>query len=129
MAALSIVFVGEDDYDKQILMHEGVPENAIKVLEPPIVNTADEISTISKALQAQNRRTVIIVTSRVHTRRTRALWNILASKKEDALIRGLSDDSFNSARWWSNTSDALDVVREVLGIANAWAGLPLRPAN
>ncbi len=29
MAALSIVFIGEDDYDKQILMHEGVPENAL----------------------------------------------------------------------------------------------------
>ena len=27
------------------------------------------------------------------------------------------------------TSDALDVVREFLGILNAWAGMPLRPAN
>jgi len=129
LQALSIAFTGEDDYDKQILIHEGVPENAIKVLDPPIVNTADEMSTIGKALQAQHMRTVIIVTSRVHTRRTKVLWNLIASHEGDALIRGVSDDSFNSARWWSSTTDALDVVREVLGIANAWAGLPLHPAN
>jgi uncharacterized SAM-binding protein YcdF (DUF218 family) len=129
LQALSITFVGEDTYDKQILMHEGVPENAIRVLEPPIVNTVDEIDTISKSLQARNGQTVIIVTSRVHTRRTKMLWKLQAAQKGDALIRGVSDDSFNSARWWSNTNDALDVVREVLGIANAWAGLPLRPAN
>ena len=46
-----------------------------------------------------------------------------------AIVHGVSDDSFDPAHWWKNTSDALDVVREVLGLANAWAGLPLRPAT
>jgi hypothetical protein len=31
--------------------------------------------------------------------------------------------------WWRNTGDALDVVREVLGLLNVWAGLPLQPAK
>jgi len=65
----------------------------------------------------------------VHTRRTAALWRILASKDGQAVVRGVSDDSFRVNHWWGNTGDALDVVREVLGLFNAWAGLPLQPAQ
>ena len=97
--------------------------------ETPIENTADEMHTIGKALQSNHASSVIIVTSKVHTRRTRALWNRLAASSGEAIVRGVSDDAFDPAHWWRNTSDALDVVREILGLFNAWAGLPLRPAK
>jgi uncharacterized SAM-binding protein YcdF (DUF218 family) len=126
---LSISFVSEDVYNKQILMHEGVPESAIQVLEPPIVNTADEMKTIGGALRKENQRSVIIVTSPVHTRRVRALWKRLAAQDGTAMVHGVSDDSFDPRHWWKTTNDALDVVREVLGLMNAWAGLPFQPAS
>jgi uncharacterized SAM-binding protein YcdF (DUF218 family) len=126
---LSIPFVGEESYDKQILIHEGVPEDAIQILDPPISNTADEMQTIAAALRKQNLRTVIIVTSKVHTRRTSALWQRLSSKNGVAIIHGVPDDPFDPVHWWRNTSDALDVVREILGLANAWTGLPLHPSK
>ncbi|HYA62881.1 MAG TPA: YdcF family protein [Candidatus Sulfotelmatobacter sp.] len=129
MEKLSVHYVGEDEYDKQILRHEGVPESAIEVLEPPIVNTADEMRTISEALRREKQGMVILVTSKAHTRRTRALWNRLSARDGAAIVRGVSDDSFDAAHWWRNTTDALDVVREILGLMNAWAGLPLRPAT
>jgi uncharacterized SAM-binding protein YcdF (DUF218 family) len=125
---LSISFVGEDSYNKQILIHEGVPESAIEVLEPAIVDTADEMRTIGEALRGEKQRSVILVTSKVHTRRVKALWNRLAARHGVAIVHGVSDDSFDPAHWWRNTSDALDVVREVLGLMNVWAGLPLQPA-
>ncbi len=128
MEKLSVPFVGEDSYDKEILMHEGVPASAIQVLEPPIVNTADEMKTIGEALRKENPRAVILVTSKVHTRRAKTLWNELSAQDGVAIIHGVSDDSFDPAHWWRNTNDALDVVRELLGLVNAWAGLPLRPA-
>jgi uncharacterized SAM-binding protein YcdF (DUF218 family) len=124
----SIAFTGEDSYDKQILIHEGVPESAIQVLDPPITNTADEMKTIGEALRGENHGSVILVTSKVHTRRTKALWNRLSAQDGVAIVHGVSDDPFDPAHWWRNTSDALDVVREILGLANVWAGLPLRPA-
>jgi len=65
----------------------------------------------------------------VHTRRTRALWKRLAGGDGAAIVRGVSSDPFDAAHWWRNTRDALDVVREVLGLLNAWAGLPLQPAG
>lgn len=126
---LSIPFTGEETYDKLILIHEGVPEGAIRLLDPPIVNTADEMETIGLALTRERDRRVILVTSKVHTRRTRTLWKRLCGRNGLAIVRGVSDDGYDPSRWWSNTKDALDVVREVLGLFNAWAGLPLRPAK
>jgi hypothetical protein len=41
------------------------------------------------------------------------------------LVRAATEDSFDAAHWWRSTKDALDVVREYLGLLNAWAGLPL----
>ena len=128
LSQLSVPYQGEDVYDKLILLHEGVPESAIHVLDPPIVNTADEMATIEKALSQSNPRRVILVTSKVHTRRTRTLWKQINGAGGEAIVHGVSDDSFDADHWWRNTSDVLDVVREVLGLLNAWAGLPLRPA-
>jgi uncharacterized SAM-binding protein YcdF (DUF218 family) len=126
---LGVRYAGEESYDQQILLHEGVPEEAIQVLDPPIVNTADEMKTIGEALRKNGLHSVIIVSSKVHTRRVRALWKRMAEGDGVAIVHGVSDDSFDPAHWWKSTSDALDVVREVLGLANAWAGLPLRPAT
>jgi len=128
LAKLSVPYQGEDVYDKLILIHEGIPESAIHVLEPPIINTADEMTTIGQALASASPRRVILVTSKVHTRRARILWKRLSAANEEAIVHGVSDDSFDADHWWRTTSDALDVVREVLGLLNAWAGLPLRPA-
>lgn len=129
LEAMGISYAGEDFYDLHVLIHEGVPESDIRLLEPPIINTADELAAISKALDAEKGTTVIIVTSKVHTRRVRILWNRLAAGRGRAIIRAASDDPFEPGKWWRTTGDALDVVRESLGILNAWAGMPLRPAN
>jgi uncharacterized SAM-binding protein YcdF (DUF218 family) len=128
MQKLSVPFTGEESYNKLLLIHEGVPESAIQVLDPPILNTADEMHTIGAMLQRQNEREVILVTSKVHTRRVKTLWNRLSGKSGTAIVRGVSDEAYDPAHWWRNTGNALDVVREILGLLNAWAGLPLHPS-
>ena len=129
MAALGIPYSAEDFYSLQILLHEGVPQDAIEVVAPPIRNTADELAAISKSLPGITGATVIIVTSKAHTRRVHILGRRLAQGRMHALVHAASDDPFNPRRWWATTDDALDVVREVLGILNAWAGFPLRPSQ
>jgi uncharacterized SAM-binding protein YcdF (DUF218 family) len=129
LKAMGVSYISEDVYSMQVLEHEGVPADAIRVLDPPIINTADEIEAISAALKEEKGKNVIIVTTKVHTRRVRILWNRIAAGRGRALVRAASDDPFEPWRWWRTTGDALDVVRESLGILNAWAGLPLRPAN
>jgi uncharacterized SAM-binding protein YcdF (DUF218 family) len=126
---MGIPFVGEDHYNALVLIHEGVSAKAIHVLEPPIVNTVDEIRVAASALARANGQAVILVTTKVHTRRVRLLWRRLVPGQGRAIVRAASRDPFDPGHWWRNTSDALDVVREVLGIWNAWAGLPLHPAR
>jgi len=124
-----VPFAGEETYNRLLLLKQGVPESAIRVLDPPIVNTADEMHTFGLALRNENVHRIIIVTSKLHTRRTAALWRLISRKDGEALVHGVSTDAPVISRWWANTGSALDVVREVLGLLNAWAGLPLRPAN
>jgi uncharacterized SAM-binding protein YcdF (DUF218 family) len=126
---MGISFAGEDYYNTRILIHEGVPPEAIHVLEPPIRNTADEIKVIGSALTRENGGTAIIVTTKAHTRRVRLLWRKMAAGNDRIIVHAASGDSFDPDHWWRTTSDALDVVREVLGILNFWAGLPLHPAQ
>lgn len=129
LEAMGISYTSEDVYSALLLTREGVPKDAIRVLSPSIVNTADEIADISAAMGPQKSGIVIIVTSKVHTRRVRILWNRLVAVRRRAIVRAASGDPFEPRHWWRDTSDVLDVVRECLGILNAWAGMPLHPAK
>jgi uncharacterized SAM-binding protein YcdF (DUF218 family) len=127
LKAMGVDYLGEEYWNTKVLIHEGVPPAAIHVLNPPIVNTADEISVINSALQSAPLHIVIIVTSKPHTRRVHTLWRSLTRDEGRVIVRGASTDDFDAQHWWRTTRDSLDVVREVLGLMNAWAGLPLGP--
>lgn len=129
LKAMGIPFDGEEVYNTRVLLHEGVPAKAIHVLDPPIFNTADEIKAIAAALDQERDCSVLLVTTKVHSRRVRLLWQKLAPNQCRAIVRAASDDPFDPRHWWRSTSDALDVVREVLGMLNAWAGFPLAPTR
>lgn len=126
---MRVPFYGEDYYNKLVLIHEGVPPEAIHLLEPPVVNTADEIRVAAAALTRTNGDSLIIVTTKAHTRRVRRLWQRLAAGQGRAVVRAAGTDPFDPRHWWRTTGGALDVLREVLGLLNAWAGLPLHPAR
>jgi uncharacterized SAM-binding protein YcdF (DUF218 family) len=123
---MHIAYIGEDFFNSLVLMHGGVPSNAIHILEPLIDNTVDEIKAIAGEMERQKYTTVIIVTTKAHTRRVHTLWRALSTGRR-VIVRAAPNDPFAPDHWWRTTRDALDVVREVLGLLNAWAGLPLHP--
>jgi uncharacterized SAM-binding protein YcdF (DUF218 family) len=128
LESLGVPYLGEEIYNTKLLIHQGVPAAAIRVLDPPILNTADEIVVIDAAVSAAPLHVVIIVTTKPHTRRVRTLWRSLTRDQSRAIVRAASTDPYDGDHWWRNTRDALDVVREVLGLLNTWAGLPLGQA-
>jgi uncharacterized SAM-binding protein YcdF (DUF218 family) len=127
LAALGIQFVGEEDYDRKILLQQGVPDAAIRIFPDTIVNTQDEVEEISREMRRDRMHTVIIVTSPQHTRRVRALWRKLVGDEPRVIVRAAWDDPFDADHWWRTTADVLAVVREAMGLLNVWAGLPVRP--
>lgn len=129
LAKMHIPFEGEESYSRAILIYEGVPENAIRILPQIIVSTEEEVrASISEAQSARLTR-VILVTSPPHTRRVRTLWRKLAPAGLHAIVRPASTSDYDPDHWWRTTRDALAVERETLGLLNAWAGLPFRPAS
>ena len=126
---MDIAYVGEEFYNEKVLLHLGVPSDAIRVLEKPVSNTEEEVLEIYEELRQEGGQKVIVVTSKPHTRRVKAIWKARVGESPRLMIRYASDDRYDPDHWWRHTADALDVVREVLGLANAWAGFPVRPAE
>jgi uncharacterized SAM-binding protein YcdF (DUF218 family) len=129
LAAMGIQFIGEEEYSRQVLIHRGVRASAIRILPDVTVNTEEEIEEIARELQASHKSHVIIVTSAPHTRRVRTLWSRLAASNQTLTVEAAAEDPFDRDHWWRNTHDAYAVVREMMGLINAWAGLTVRPRS
>ena len=128
MQLLDLPYSGEEQYSRMVLIARGVPADGVRILTTPVNNTVDEMVAVRDELRSQPNAIAVVVTSKAHTRRVRAIWKHLAAagERDRLLIRASPHDSFDPEHWWSNTDSALSVVREYLGLLNVWAGLPLR---
>jgi uncharacterized SAM-binding protein YcdF (DUF218 family) len=126
---MKIFFLGEDFYNEKVLLAQGVPLDSIRILERPSANTEEEVREISEDLRRDSLHRVIVVTSKPHTRRVRTIWRELVGSDPGLIVRYATDDAYDGAHWWRHTHDALDIVRETLGLFNAWAGFPVRPSQ
>jgi len=131
MTALQLPYAGEEEYSRMVLIAKGVPPASIRILAARVTNTAEELEALAAELRGAPDSTLIVVTSGAHTRRVRTLWRSLpgAGSRGRLLVRAAPQDSFDAAHWWRTSNDALTVVREYLGLLNAWAGLPLKHAR
>jgi uncharacterized SAM-binding protein YcdF (DUF218 family) len=127
MEKLGVHFVGEEEYNREILVHQGVPEAAIHILPEIVINTEQEVDEAAQEMRRQKKTKIIIVTSPQHTRRVKALWKTLVGNNLSMSVHAAHDDPFDADHWWRNTRDIFSVVRETLGLVNAWAGLPVPP--
>jgi len=127
MQQLDLPYSGEEEYSRMVLIAKGVPPEDIRILPQRINNTADELNAVFEELQSQPDASVIVVTSKAHTRRVRSIWKYVSggTNRGHLLVRAAPQDTFDPQHWWRTTNDVLSVVREYLGLLNAWAGLPL----
>jgi hypothetical protein len=128
LTQMGIHYPGEADFNYQVLRRQGVPAKAIRIIDAPILNTSDELDAISSTLQQRNNASVIVVTNKAHTRRVHELWNRFDSDRGKAFVHGISNDDFQPSAWWTRTGDAHQVIHELLGMINVWAGLPMQSA-
>ncbi len=124
---LGIHYVGEEEYNRDVLIREGVPEAAVHIFPETISNTEQEVREVSRAMHLAQKTSVIFVTSPEHTRRVRKLWLALVGRNPVAIVHAARHDPFDANHWWRNTRDALSVAREFLGLLNVWVGFPVKP--
>lgn len=128
LAQLGIHYPSEDDCNYLVLRHQGVPAKAIHILDSPVLNTQDELEVIGSALRQRNTATVIVVTNKAHTRRVYELWNKLDFASGKIIVHAISKDDFQPSAWWTRTDDTRQVIHEIFGMINLWAGLPMQSA-
>lgn len=126
LESMGIAYKGEEMYSREVLLHEGVPASAITLLTPEVRNTQDEEHVIVDAMRQAKITKIIAVTAPEHTRRVHKLWGLLAPKDLQLLARGAPLDPYDADHWWRTTRDGLSVVRECLGLFNAWTGLRIQ---
>jgi uncharacterized SAM-binding protein YcdF (DUF218 family) len=129
LKAMHIAFIGEDFYNEKVLIAMGVSPDSIRILEHPDPNTEAEVRQVAADLRGSQLHSAIIVTSKPHTRRVRTIWRKLVGSEPRMIVRYPPDDGYDGAHWWRHTRDGLDVMRETLGLLNAWAGFPSRPSG
>ena len=126
LAELGLEYPGERESNRAVLIKLGVPESAIRTLDTPVWYTYDEVSAAASHLARTGGTTLIIATSQYHTRRVKLLWKKLAAPEQKLVVRPDWRNGFHAGSWWRNSSDALSVVREAMGIFNASFGSPVR---
>jgi uncharacterized SAM-binding protein YcdF (DUF218 family) len=129
LARIGISYVGEEKYSWQVLIHEGVPAQSIRILPDTIIDTQQEVEEVGREARAAGDRTVLFVASPQQTRRVKALWRKLEGQTPAAIVCAAPRDSFDADRWWRNTHDAFAVVRELMGLLNVWTGLRVHPGS
>ena len=124
---MGIRYVGDEEYDRAVLIHGGVPNQAIRVLPDTITDTLQEVDEIARKMRSEGKTSVIIVTSPEHTRRVKTIWRRRIGESPEAIVHAAPQDPFDKDHWWRNTRDTFSVAREFMGLMNAWAGFPVQP--
>lgn len=105
------------------LMKEGVPEEAIEVLPGVVEGTQDEAILAEKTLRERNLKSILLVTSPYHTRRTLSTFETLLHK--NAVETGIASpppggQSPSPNYWWLSVRGWRFVAGEYLKIAYYW---------
>jgi uncharacterized SAM-binding protein YcdF (DUF218 family) len=124
---LGIPHPSEQDYDQRVLERLGVPKNVIRILEPPTTNTVSELRLVADELRRQGADAVIVVTSPLHTRRSKLIWRLAVGDHPQAILRLASAEPTDPDHWWRATGDIQDVTHEVLGLIDAHLGFVAKP--
>lgn len=117
-------FQDEADVQVALMTRLGVPSSAIEVLDREQNSTADESDALRAAVLRHQWRTVIVVTSKQHTRRAGlAMRRRVADTGATVLMRASRYDRTDADRWWERRSSLRFTLFETQRLVAYWVGL------
>ena len=105
------------DVSVKILQEKGVPKEDIVVLtiEGGVTSTRDEALVLRQYIEAHNTKSVIIVTSAFHTRRSQWIFRkVLADSGVRLQLAAAPQWKFDETDWWQTEPGLLMLVQEYL---------------
>jgi uncharacterized SAM-binding protein YcdF (DUF218 family) len=124
LRARGIRYPRKFDLQRDALVQLGVPVDAIVTDMRSVDNTAEEASALREMARTRDWRSIIVVTSKFHTRRTGfAFRRAFAGTGVRIAIRASRYDVADPARWWRTRGDFRFVVSEWQKLAGYRLGL------
>jgi uncharacterized SAM-binding protein YcdF (DUF218 family) len=122
--AKGIRFPREADLLRDALASLGIPRDAITIGSGSVDNTASEGAMLRALTTGRGWRTVIVVTSKYHSRRSGfAMRRALASTGVTVIVRASRYDPADPARWWRQRRDLRFLMEEWPKLIAYWLGL------
>ena len=107
-----------DENSLRILEMFGVPREKVwAVNAEDVFDTVSEAQTIKPFLKKHNINSVLITTSKFHTRRARYVWQKVLDRKEGIFASAAADDPFDPNGWWLHGRQVKQVMGEYGGMA------------
>ncbi len=100
LAELGVTLPRPSDLNRMVAEQLGVPASAIEVLERAGGSTYDEAEIVLDQVVRRGFTSILLVTSKYHTRRAAAIYRFLAGERVKIIVRPAREDDFQSERWW-----------------------------
>ena len=101
------------------LIERGVPKDKILSIAHDADNTRDEARALAPWALKQQWRSVIIVTSNYHTRRTRYIFTRVFPRSTQVMVTAARDGDFDAERWWEKRVSIKRFTHELAGMLAA----------
>ncbi len=103
------------ELNREVLRHEGLPEEAILALGKDLNNTFQEATALREWVKTASAKTVIIPTDAIHTRRVAWMFNkVLAGSGCKAIVTAVENPDYGLHNWWMSEAGVVAVQNEVL---------------
>ena len=112
----------ELDIQIDLLVRMGAPREAIASVKP-MASTADEADALLALMHERGWSSVIVVTSRQHTRRAGLSMRRALGDEKKVIIRASRYDRADVARWWANRSTLRFTLFETQRYLAYWLGI------
>lgn len=100
------------ELNRSVALQLGVPPQAISAVEQLPGSTYSEARRVIREARARGYRSLLLVTSKYHTRRAGLIYRHLAGDALEIIVRPAREDSFESEAWWRSRTMTRRVIIE-----------------
>jgi uncharacterized SAM-binding protein YcdF (DUF218 family) len=106
-------YAGISELMEHDLIERGVPKDKIIRVAHDAQNTREEAKALAQLAKQKKWRSIIVVTSNYHTRRTRYIFSRVFPKDIRIRVSGASDGEFDPERWWEKRVSVKELAQEM----------------
>jgi uncharacterized SAM-binding protein YcdF (DUF218 family) len=112
VAQLGVAVPRPYEINRMVGEHLGVPADAIEVLPHTGDSTFAEAQTVLAEVLRRGYTSLVVVTSKYHTRRAGAIYRFLAGGRVRITVQPARDDDFRVEGWWRDRTSTRRLIVE-----------------